>query len=504
MSQTLQKVEAQFHRIAQLDHATTFLSWDQMVIMPDAGLAPRSSAIAELSTLRHEILTAPAMNDWLQEVRQEFSKGLIEPEKGRHLLEMERAWQRAMALPASLVHAQVMAGSRCEYDWRTQRAENDWDGFLENFREVVSLSREEARCRQAQRPDDFATPYDALLDLHCSGDSQELIHTVFAQLKDVLPELIGEVTEKQRSRNVPDLSGEYPIEQQQKLCEKLMQSLGFDFSAGRLDVSMHPFSTGVRGDQRITTRYRTGDFADALQATAHETGHASYEAGLPQQWQSYPVGQSRNMCVHESQSLFYEKHLYLSRAFGSDFVRYVHEYLPASARFSADELWFSQTQVQPDYIRVEADELTYPMHVMLRYDIESALINGDIEPDVIPEMWDEGMRQYLGISTGSEHAKGCLQDIHWTDGSFGYFPSYTMGAVNAAQISHSIKQAHPDWQTAFARGDIAFARNWLSENIWQRASEMESQELMISATGEGSSATCFIEHLKRRYLEEVD
>lgn len=504
MSTSLERLEKQFHRIVQLDHAATFLGWDQMVMMPNAGMAPRSQAMAELATLRHELLTEAAMADWLADAQQDLQSGSIPESKATHIREMQRSWQQAMALPASLVHAQVLAGSKCEHGWRTQRKENDWSGFLQNFQEVVSLSREEAQCRQAQAPERFATPYDALLDLHCTGDNQKLIGGIFAELKSALPELLDKVMEKQAGQRTVDLQGHYPIEHQQALSEHLMKMLGFNFDGGRLDVSAHPFSTGVKGDQRITTRYRETDFADALQATAHETGHASYESGLPDDLQSFPLGRARNMCIHESQSLMFEKQVFLSRAFGKSLMTAMHEHLPSTSTFSSDDIWFAQTRVRPSFIRVEADEVTYPLHVMLRYDIESALINGEIEPDVIPEVWEESMQAYLGLSVNGDHAKGCLQDIHWTDGAFGYFPSYTMGAVNAAQISASIKRDHADWQQRFAQGDVSFVRDWLGAHIWQHGCEYESQELMQLATGEGSTAKHLLTHLSDRYLEELD
>lgn len=504
MSQTIKQLENQFHRIAQLDHASTFLSWDQMVMMPDAGNGPRAAALAELASLRHELLTAPAMSDWLNGAQAELDAGKLDPSLQSHVREMRRSWQQAVVLPASLVHAQVLAGSRCEHAWREQRGQNDWQGFLLNFTEVVNLSREEAHCRQSAAPDFFATPYDALLDLHCTGDSQALIGRVLGELRQELPSLLQQVMEKQASVPVVDLSGNYPVAQQQKLSEELMRKLGFDFKAGRLDVSLHPFSTGAKGDQRITTRYRETDFADALQATAHETGHASYEAGLPGALQSYPLGRARNMCIHESQSLMFEKQIFLSRAFTQAVTGLVKQFLPTASFPDSDALWTAQTRVKPSFIRVEADEVTYPLHVMLRYDIESALINGEMEAADIPAAWESAMQQYLGLSVDGNHAIGCLQDIHWTDGAFGYFPSYTMGAVNAAQLMASLKQQHPDWQEHLARGDTQFAREWLSHTIWQHGSELESQELMASATGEGSNAAHLLAHLRSRYLDEND
>lgn len=504
MTQSLTYLEQQFHRIAQISHASTFLGWDQMVVMPDGGSEPRAAAMAELASMRHELLASDAIGDAIEQANAELASGTLPESRQVHILEMQREWQQACALPAKLVHAQVIAGSRCEHGWRTQKAANDWAGFLKNFIPVVELSREEAQCRQAQRTEDFATPYDALLDLHCAGDSQALIGDVFTDLKQALPELLEQVMEKQSKRSTTDLSGEYPASRQQKLSERLMSLLGFDFSSGRLDVSLHPFSTGVRGDQRITTRYRTHDFADALQATAHETGHASYESGLPEQWQSFPVGKARNMCIHESQSLYFEKQIFLSRAFGSYFLDAIHEHLPGTQEFSADDIWYAQSVVKPSYIRVEADEVTYPLHVMLRYDIESALINGEIEPRMIPDLWESLLHNYLGLATEGDHSKGCLQDIHWTDGAFGYFPSYTMGAVNAAQIASIIKVQFPNWRDQFARGETEFARSWLSENIWLPGSHLESQALMKRATGQGSCARFLLEHLNDRYLQELD
>ncbi len=504
MSQSLKHLEKQFHRIAQLDHASTFLSWDQSVMMPNAGMAPRSEALAELASMRHELMTATAMGDWLHEASEQIAAGTLDVAHEHHVREMRRTWQQSMAMPADLVHAKVIAGSRCEHGWRTQKGDNDWKGFLTNFIEVVALGREEAQARQAQAPERFDTPYDALLDLHCTGDSQALIGSVFAELKSVLPDLLQEVLEHQSHQSHKDLTGHYPVQDQQALSETLMGMLGFDFNAGRLDVSMHPFSTGVQGDQRITTRYRETDFADALQATAHETGHASYEAGLPSSMSSYPVGSSRNMCIHESQSLLFEKQLFLSRAFGKALMGPLHEHLPSTQSFNADDIWRAQTRVKPSFIRVEADEVTYPLHVMLRFDIESALVNGDIEAADIPDVWESSLNSYLGLSTDGNHAIGCLQDIHWTDGAFGYFPSYTMGAVNAAQLSAALKREHPDWQERYASGDIGFVREWLSDHIWQRGCELESQSLMQKATGEGSSASHLIAHLKSRYLHEND
>jgi len=507
MNQSYKQLSERFHRISQIDHANFVLNWDQMVMMPPGGVSARGTAMAELQTMRHELLTSSDMSDLLDSAESDFSA--LAPElrgiQSTSLVEMRRSWQQASAIPSSLVKAKVLSATRCEHAWRTQRAENDWVGFLGNFREVVKLSREEALCRQAAGGERFNAPYDALLDLYCAGDSQALISDVFASLKARLPAMLSRIVEHQnanRAKTSDSLKGSFSIDSQTELNRRLMSRLGFDFKSGRLDLSMHPFSTGVAGDQRITTRFRDTDIADALQATAHETGHASYEAGLPSEFRGLPVGKSRNMCLHESQSLMFEKHLFLSMPFLEAFIEDVHTVFPSTASMTARDFWRDQTKVEPSLIRVEADEVTYPMHVMLRYDIESALINGDIEADVIPDVWDAAMNEYLGLSTKDNHLTGCLQDIHWTDGSFGYFPSYTMGAVNAAQISATLKTDCTDWQELWRAGDIQFVREWLSSRLWSQGSFDTSQGLMQQMTGSTTQSDSFIAHLEARYLRE--
>ncbi len=485
-----------FQKLSRLDHAITFLHWDHMVMMPPGGSEPRAKAIAELTSLRHELLTTPEMGNLLHEAAGQVRS----PAEKRSLTEMDREYQQALCLSQDLVKAKSLAGSKCEHDWRSQRKNNDWPGFLQNFREVARLAQEEAQARQNMAPERFATPYDAMLDLYCTGDSNSFIADVFVRLKNVLPGLVQQVVEKQKSDAAPDLTGHYPIDSQRLLNQELMRCLGFNFDEGRLDVSSHPFSTGCRGDQRITTRFRLTDFFDALLATAHETGHAGYESGLPGEWDGLPAGHARNLCIHESQSLLFEKQIFLSRSFMTFFTSKIHTILPTTAHFTACQLWAAATRVQPSYIRVEADEVTYPLHVILRYEIESDLINGRIKVDDIPAIWDDKMQHYLGLSTKGNYRDGCLQDMHWTDGSFGYFPSYTIGALNSAQLFIAIRRTHPDWQEKLALGDVQFIRNRLQETIWSKGSTMESQDIIRTASGEATNPDYFLRHIEERYL----
>jgi carboxypeptidase Taq len=498
MPNSYNTLKEQFQRIARLDHAITFLQWDQLVMMPPGGNDTRSKSIAELKTMRHELLCSELLGDLLHNAQERETS----PDRSRSLMEMERSRKQAISVPADLVRAQSLAGSICEHGWRKQHKQNDWPGFLTAFVEVVNLSRREAQARRDHDSAGFPTPYDALLDLYCTGDSSRFIDDIFVQLKKELPEILAKVVEKQANTEKVELLGSFPVDRQKALNCKLMEILGFDFQRGRLDVSMHPFSTGDRGDQRITTRFRETDFFEALLATAHETGHASYENGLPAEWDGLPIGRSRNMCIHESQSLLFEKQLFLSGPFLSFFTKTIHQYLPQTSRWSGNRIRSATTRVQPSLIRVEADEVTYPLHIVLRFEIEKELINGGLEAKDIPEVWDAKMQQYLGLSTAGNYREGCLQDIHWTDGSFGYFPSYTVGALNAAQLFAAITRKYPDWSERLSRGDAAFLRQWLGETIWSKGRSLESQEIMEQATGEGTNAAYFLSHLKARYLPE--
>jgi len=308
------------------------------------------------------------------------------------------------------------------------------------------------------------------------------------------------VLAKQQDALATPARGPFATAQQRALGVEIMGLLGFDFDGGRLDVSTHPFCGGVPEDVRITTRYTEDDFMRSMMGIVHETGHARYEQNLPRETVSLPVGRARSMGIHESQSLSFEMQLGRSPAFLALIAPLVRQHLGDQAAFTPDNLARLYTRVHPGLIRVDADELTYPAHVILRYEIERDLINGQIEPDDIPALWDEKMAQYLGVDTRGNYQNGCLQDIHWTDGSFGYFPSYTLGAMYAAQYFATIRDQHPELDARIAAGDLSPLFDWLKGNIWTQASRWPTPELVQRATGEPLNPAHFKAHLQRRYL----
>lgn len=487
------QLESLFTRLYRYQHLSAIAQWDQAAMMPSKGNDARAAAQAELSVLMHNTLTDPQLEGLLQAAEQEG----LNDEDVASVREMRRHWAAANLLPASLVEAKALAGSRCEHAWREQRKANDWAGFLENFRDVVRLSREEAqRLADAQG----LSRYDALMDRYEPGMKSVDIDRIFGDVKTWLPGLIRDVRARQASENVVAAQGPFPVAQQRALGVEVMGLLGFDFDAGRLDVSAHPFCGGVAEDVRITTRYSEDDFVQSLMGIVHETGHARYEQRLPRERVHLPVGQARSMGIHESQSLSFEMQIGRSEAFLQRIAPLVAKHFGTQPAFEAANLARLYTRVEPGYIRVDADELTYPCHVILRYEIERALIEGEIEAEDIPALWDEKMMAYLGVDTRGNYRNGCLQDIHWTDGSFGYFPSYTLGAMYAAQYFATIRRLPPDLDARVAAGDLSPAFDWLDANIWSQASRWETDELVRRATGEALNPAHFRAHLTARYL----
>lgn len=482
-----------FQRLSRFSHLSAIASWDMFTMMPSGGNKARGEALAELSVLEHQLLTDPKVAMWIAAAQQE---DLNDVEQA-NLREMSRLHHQASLLPESLVEAKSLAGSRCEHAWRSQRPANDWEGFSDNLKEVVKYSREEARLRAEAKG---CTPYDALLDIFEPGMTSAQLDVLFTDVKSWLPDLLNNVVAKQSQQSLIAPVGPFPTALQRELGLETMAQLGFDFTAGRLDISAHPFCGGVPEDVRITTRYDENELLSALFGVIHETGHARYEQNLPRNWSGQPIALARSTAIHESQSLFFEMQLGRSEAFLTRLIPAVRRYFGDQAAFEESNFIAWNQQVKPGFIRVDADEVSYPAHVILRYEIERELINGDIEVDDIPALWNEKMQAWLGLSTIGNYRNGCMQDIHWTDGGFGYFPSYTLGAMYAAQLFSAANRALPNLNQSIAQGEFGALFDWLRQNIWQHGSRFTTEQLITQATGEPLSSRYFRAHLEARYL----
>lgn len=482
-----------YTRLYRYQHLAAIVGWDRNAMMPSKGNDARAAAEAELSTLMHSMRTDPKLKEYLHAAENESLDEL----ESANLREMQRDWRSANALPEALVEAKSLAGAKCEHAWRTQRFANDWVGFLANFREVVRLAREEAKLLSDETE---LSPYDALMDQYEPGMRSSDVDRIFGDIKQWLPELIGRVQTKQSKEQLVQPIGPFPIDVQREISLAVMSVLGFDFAAGRLDESAHPFSGGVPEDVRLTTRYRDDDLFQSLVGTIHETGHARYEQNLPRKWLGQPIGVARSYGIHESQSLFFEMQLACSREFVGIIAPMLASHFGDQPAFEPDNVYRLLTRVKPGFIRVQADEVTYPAHIIVRYEIERALIQSDIEPDDIPVLWNEKMQTLLGIDTCGNFKDGCLQDVHWPQGAFGYFPSYTLGAMYAAQWAATMRKTIPDMDAQIAKGKLEPIFEWLDQNIWSQASRWETPELVQRATGTTLDPNYLRQHLERRYL----
>jgi carboxypeptidase Taq len=489
-------LESRFHRLYALRNAIAMLQWDTAAMMPPGGAAARAEQIAALQVVCHGILADPAVGDLLD--RAEAERVVLDEWQQANLVEMRRQWIHATALDAALVEALSKACMACEQVWRKARPAGDFSMIKPALAEVLRLQREAGAAKAAKLG---CSAYDALLDEYEPGGSSAEIDRVFAELAAFLPDLRERALQHQAARPAPlKPEGPFPIERQRSLGVRMMRAMGFDFEHGRLDVSLHPFSGGVPDDVRITTRYRDDDFTHALMGVIHETGHALYERGLPPMWRHQPVGQSRGMSLHESQSLLMEMQACRSRSFIEFMVPLAREAFGSNgAAWGIDNLHRLYTQVRPGLIRVDADEVTYPAHIILRYRLERALIAGDMMVDDVPAAWSAGMRELLGIVPPTDR-EGCLQDIHWYDGAFGYFPTYTLGAMTAAQLFDAASRARPDIDEAIRQGDFSVLLDWLQENVHGHGSRLSTRDLLIKATGRPLDPAVFQRHLETRYL----
>jgi carboxypeptidase Taq len=490
------ELEKRFSRISAINRASSILSWDRSTMMPEGSNADRAEQMAALGVISHELITKPDMPELLS--RAEEGASSLDAWRKANLHEMRRAWVHENALPSDLVEARTHATSACEMKWREAKANNDFKSLLPSMTEVLNIARRVGEAKSAA----LGVPlYDALLDEFEPGGRAARIDALFAELKSFLPDMLGRVMEVQRSHGVPlPLHGPFAIDAQRRLGEGFMRAIGFDFTRGRLDVSAHPFSGGTPDDVRITTRYDTVDFARSLMGILHETGHALYEAGLPKDWRGQPVGQARGMVMHESQSLLMEMQACRSREFIDFAAPLMRQAFGGSGpAWDAANIHRLYTSVKPGFIRVDADEVTYPLHVMLRYRLERAMLAGELALADLPGAWNDGMRELLGI-VPPDDALGCMQDIHWPDGAWGYFPTYTMGALAAAQLFAAAKKAVPGLLEGISRGDFAPLLAWLRANVHGKGSSAGTDALLTEATGAPLGTAAFKAHLESRYL----
>jgi carboxypeptidase Taq len=489
--------------------AGSVLQWDQQVMMPEGGTPARAKQSSALSTLHHDLLTDDQLGEWLDEL----DAADLDDEQRAVVREVRRDHERAVRVPRDLVERISEASSNALPVWEEAKAEDDFAMYADTLEEMVELRREYAAAIDPDRD-----PYEVLFEEYEPYLGIDTAEEVLTTLRDELVPLIDDIADSDVTLAEPfevsasDASGgsedslssggTYDDDTQHALVEEALDTLGYDWDHGRLDTAPHPFSTGTQFDARVTTRFKPDDPMDAVGSTIHEFGHATYTLGLPQEQYGTPLGDSRDLSVHESQSRFWENHIGRTEAFWDHFAGTANEHLGTDA--TAREFYEAANTVHPDnLIRVEADELTYHMHIVLRFEIERDLIRGDLAVEDVPQVWNEKMEEYLGVVPDTD-AAGCLQDIHWTNGAIGYFPTYTLGSVLAAQLDHHLRADVGDVDALVRDGDFAPIHEWLTENVHRHGARYETDELVREATGESFTADHFLTYADEKYRDLYD
>jgi carboxypeptidase Taq len=478
-------------RMSYVEDAAGLLNWDQQVMMPEGGTPARSKQQSALSAVGHELLT----DDDLAAYLDDLEGADLDAEQEAVVREVRRKHERAKRVPEELVERISQKTSEALPVWEQAREESDFAQFEEDLAELVQLRREYAEAIDPDRD-----PYEVLFEEYEPYLGVDTAERVLERLADELPPLVEDIADSDVELADP-FEGTYDVEVQEEMVRDALDLLGYDFDRGRLDTSTHPFTMGTQFDARITTRFDPENPLESVGPTVHEFGHATYMQGLPQEAYGTPLGDDRDLTVHESQSRFWENHVGRSEAFWELFAPTVEDHLDVSV--TPRECYEVANEVYDDNpIRVEADELTYHMHILIRFEIERDLIRGDLEVSEVPAVWNDRMEEYLGFRPDSD-AEGCLQDIHWVNGAFGYFPTYTLGSVLAAQVEAAMED-DLDLDGRVRAGEFDPVREWLREHVHSHGARYTTPDLVEEATGEAFTADHFLDYVDEKYRALYD
>jgi carboxypeptidase Taq len=482
---------------ALLMSCAALLGWDEETYMPRGGVEHRGRQMALLAGLGHDRATDPRIGDWLAELEgSELLHDPLSPE-AVNVREIRRLHERSLRLPRSLVEELAHVTSLAQQEWAVARERADFAHFRPWLERILHLKRREAESLSLS-----TTAYDALLEEYEPGARSRDLAVLFDALRRALVPLLDALAGSRHRPNAAIVRRACPVERQRAFAESVAAAIGFDFDRGRLDATTHPFFMTIGpGDCRITTRYRPDDFPAGLFATLHEAGHGLYEQGLLPEHHGTPMGESGSLGVHESQARLWENMVGRSRPFWQHFSPRARRAFPAAlGDVGLDEFHFAVNRVEPSFIRVEADEVTYNLHIFIRFELEQALLSGDLPAADLPAAWDEAYRRHLGISPAND-AEGCLQDGHWASGLIGYFPTYTLGNLMAAQLLARATEELGDLSQPFAQGDFTGLLDWLRQRVYREGSRYWAPELIRHVTGSPLDHRPLVRALESKYGE---
>ena len=478
--------------IALVASGSELLSWDLETYLPAKGVDFRAEQLAHLGGHTHRLFTAKKVGDWISACEQHgFAP---ESDEAGNVREWRRHYDRATKLPTRLVEKFQRVRTHAREAWRQARQRSEFAAFKPHLKKVLEVNRQMADCWGFQE-----SPYDALVEEYEPGVSASQLRALFTELRPAIGAVLGAAVE--RSAAIPKdlLLGNYPIPAQQALNREVAAAIGFNFDAGRIDTTTHPFCTTLGpADCRLTTRYNEQNFTQSFYGILHEAGHGLYEQGLRPEHYGTPLGSSVSLGVHESQSRLWENHVGRSPAFWEHWHPVVCRHFPELKRLSPPQLAAAVNRVSPSFIRVEADQVTYDLHILLRFELELKLIEGQLAVADVPACWNEEFEKMLGLKV-TKDSDGCLQDIHWSQGTFGYFPTYTLGNLNAAQLMRRAALDVPTLTAELARGEYQGLLGWLREKVHRHGQRHKPQELMLQATGEPTRSNYHVDYLRNKF-----
>lgn len=492
---TYDRISAHAREIAILNATQALLGWDERTKLPPAGGAYRAEQMSFLAGFIHKKQTAPEVGEWLAELIGSPLAADPHSQTGADIVNLKRDYERKTKLPQTLVEELAKLSVLGQQLWVEARKANDFARFRPLLQRTIELKRQEAT---AIGYDD--QPYDALLDEFEPGAKTVEVAAELRGLREQLVPLVAAIAASPRRANLDALRGRYPAELQETFGKRTATAIGFDFNAGRLDVTNHPFCAGVGPrDVRLTTRYDEKSLDGSLFSTLHEAGHGIYEQGLPAERYGLPTGEAVSLGIHESQSRLWENLVGRSREFWEHFYPEAQStFHDALSGVSLDAFYFAINDVRPSLIRTESDEVTYNLHILIRFELELALINDELSVADLPEAWHAKYREYLGIQSPTD-ADGVLQDVHWSSGAFGYFPTYSLGNLYAAQFFEKAQQDLGDLHLMFRRGEFLPLREWLRTNIHSQGRRYPAAELARRVTGFPLSHDALMRHLRGKF-----
>jgi carboxypeptidase Taq len=486
-----QKLRERFREVALVGGAAGLLSWDQDTYMPPKAAPVRADQLACLSGWRHRLAVAPEVSDWIKACEDHgFSAGSKEAANVR---EWRRDYDREAKLPQALVEDFERTSSLARMAWMEAREKSTFSIFAPHLAKLLALTQEKAEHWGYE-----ASVYDALLEGYEPGARTAQLRALFAELRTAVVEILESAGERGAKTPGELLSGDYPISGQQAFNREVAAAMGFDFEAGRIDTTAHPFCASPGpGDTRLTTRYDARDFSASLYGVMHEAGHGLYEQGLPADDYGSPAGEAASLGIHESQSRLWENKVGCARAFWEHWLPAASRHLPDLVRYSPAEITAAVNRVSPSFIRVEADEVTYDLHIILRFELELRLLEGSLAVADLPGAWNEEFEKMFGLRVPDD-ARGCLQDIHWSIGIFGYFPTYTLGNLNSAQLFAAARKQVAGLDAQLAQGSYGALLGWLRANVHAHGRCLHPQDLMQKATGEPTRISHHVEYLRAK------